>query len=171
VEARELDTIGLPIGDPETLVTLGAELGLPADEVRAMLASDAYAADVRADERRAAALGTSGVPFYVIDERYGVSGAQDPAVFLDALEQAWAKPHPLTLVGAPAAEDASCDDGSCVVVPTAEQDDRQAAPDPIIAHNIGRDTRNLSRIGLTRLHLLCYDAAYCSRERKHRSER
>ena len=59
---------------------------------------------VRADERRAAAFGISGVPFYVIDEQYGVSGAQDPAVFLGALEQAWAESHPLTLVGAPAAE-------------------------------------------------------------------
>jgi hypothetical protein len=89
-----------------------------------MLSSDAYADAVRADERRAAAFGISGVPFYVIDEQYGVSGAQDAAVFLGALEQAWAESHPLTLVGAPAAEVGSCDDGSCAVVPGAVHDDR-----------------------------------------------
>jgi predicted DsbA family dithiol-disulfide isomerase len=112
---RAYFTDGLAIGDLDTLIALGAELGLPADEVRAMLEGDAYTDAVRADERRAAALGISGVPFYVIDERYGVSGAQDPAVFLGALEQAWAESHPLTLVGAPAADAGSCDDGSCVL--------------------------------------------------------
>jgi predicted DsbA family dithiol-disulfide isomerase len=114
---RAYFTEGLPISDLDTLATIGAELGIAGDEARAMLASDAYADAVRADERRAAALGISGVPFYMIDKRYGVSGAQDAAVFLDALEQAWAKSHPLKLVGAPAAEAGSCDDGSCAVVP------------------------------------------------------
>jgi predicted DsbA family dithiol-disulfide isomerase len=89
---RAYFTDGLPIGDRDTLLTLGAELGLPSDDVRAMLEGDAYAEAVRADEQRARALGISGVPFYVIDKRYGVSGAQDSAVFLDALEQAWASP-------------------------------------------------------------------------------
>jgi predicted DsbA family dithiol-disulfide isomerase len=112
---RAYFTDGLAIGDLDTLVAIGAELGLPADDVRAMLEGDAYADAVRADERRAAALGISGVPFYVIDEWYGVSGAQDPSVFLGALEQAWAESHPLTLVGAPAAEVGNCDDGSCVL--------------------------------------------------------
>jgi predicted DsbA family dithiol-disulfide isomerase len=117
-------TDGLPIGDPDTLLTIGVEVGLPADAVRAMLEGDAYADAVRADERRVAALGVSSVPFYVIDEQYGVSGAQDPAVFLGALEHAWAESHPLTLVGAPAAQVGSCDDGSCAVVPGTLDDDR-----------------------------------------------
>jgi predicted DsbA family dithiol-disulfide isomerase len=114
---RAYFTEGLPISDHDTLATLGVELGLAGDEVRAMLASDAYADDVRADEQRAATFGIRGVPFYVIDERYGVSGAQTPAVFLDALEQAWAASHPLTLLSAPSQDDASCDDGSCAVTP------------------------------------------------------
>jgi predicted DsbA family dithiol-disulfide isomerase len=108
-------TDGLAIGDVDTLVAIGAELGLPAEDVRAMLEGDAYADAVRADERRAAALGISGVPFYVIDERYGVSGAQDPSVFLGALEQTWAESHPLTLVGALEADVGSCEDGSCAL--------------------------------------------------------
>jgi predicted DsbA family dithiol-disulfide isomerase len=91
---RAYFTEGRPIGDLDTLAQIGAELGLPGDEVRAMLEGDAYAADVRADQRRAAEFGIQGVPFFVIDERYGVSGAQPAAVFLDALEQAWAAAPP-----------------------------------------------------------------------------
>lgn len=116
---------GLPIGDHETLVGLGAELGLDADEVRATLAGDAYAAEVRADQRRAAALGIRGVPFFVLNEQFGVSGAQPAEVLLDALEQAWAAAHPLTLVSA--AQDASCDDGSCAIAPA------DAEPRPSVA--------------------------------------
>jgi predicted DsbA family dithiol-disulfide isomerase len=108
---------GLPISDPNTLVAIGSELGIPGDEVRAMLESDTYADEVRADQRRAAAFGIRGVPFFVIDEQYGVSGAQASAVFLDALEQAWAAAHPLTLLSAPPEADGNCDDGSCVVAP------------------------------------------------------
>lgn len=85
-------TEGLPISDHATLVTLGAEIGLAADDVRTMLASDDYADDVRADEQQASAYGISGVPFYVINEQYGVSGAQSAEVFLNALEQIWATP-------------------------------------------------------------------------------
>lgn len=81
---------GLAISEHETLVALGAEIGLDGAEVRAMLAGDAFADDVRADEARAAGFGIRGVPFYVFGERYGVSGAQSSAMFLSALEQAWA---------------------------------------------------------------------------------
>lgn len=96
---------GRPIGDVETLVSLGAEIGLPADEARAMLAGDAYADEVRADERRAVMFNIRGVPFVAIDETYGVSGAQPPEVFLSALEQAWEASHPLAMIEAPGAED------------------------------------------------------------------
>lgn len=90
---RAYFTEGLPIGDPDTLTRLGAELGLPDDEVRAMLAGDAYAADVRADQQRAAGFGIGGVPFFVLGERYGISGAQPAALFLDGLRQAWDATH------------------------------------------------------------------------------
>jgi predicted DsbA family dithiol-disulfide isomerase len=59
------------------LVELAVKAGLAEDEVRAVLADPtAYADEVRADEREAAELGVSGVPFFVIDRKYGVSGAQ-----------------------------------------------------------------------------------------------
>lgn len=102
-----------PIGDADTLVAIGVEGGLPADEVRAMLASDDYRAAVRADQRRAAAFGIQGVPFFVIDEQFGVSGAQESDVLLSTLEQAWAKSHPLTLLGAEEADVDVCVDDRC----------------------------------------------------------
>jgi predicted DsbA family dithiol-disulfide isomerase len=83
-------TDGLVISDHDTLVQLAVEVGLDAAEVRQMLAGDAYTSDVQADVRRAAMFGIRGVPFFVINEQYGVSGAQDLTVFLNALEQAWA---------------------------------------------------------------------------------
>ena len=82
-------TDGLLISDHDTLVQLAIEVGLDETKVRQMLAGDAYANDVRADVRRAAGFGIRGVPFFVINEQYGVSGAQEPAVLLNALEQAW----------------------------------------------------------------------------------
>jgi predicted DsbA family dithiol-disulfide isomerase len=72
---------------------------------------------VRADEREAAELGISGVPFFVLDRRYGVSGAQPPDLLLQALEQAWREAHPirqLTPVGAATAETV-CTDDTCAI--------------------------------------------------------
>ncbi|GGZ33902.1 DsbA family oxidoreductase [Streptomyces poonensis] len=81
------------------LVELAAEAGLDADAARAVLADpDAYADEVRADEREAAALGANGVPFFVLDRTYGVSGAQPAEVFTRALTQAWGERSPLTLL-------------------------------------------------------------------------
>ncbi len=88
-------TEGAAIGDPEVLEVLAVEVGLDADEVRSALDGDAFAAEVRADERRATALGITAVPFFVIDGTLGVSGAQPPDVLLDVLEEAWAGSHPL----------------------------------------------------------------------------
>lgn len=79
------------IYDRETLVGLAVEAGLAEAEVREVLDDpDAYADEVRSDERLAAELGANGVPFFVLERRYGVSGVQSPAMFTRALEQAWA---------------------------------------------------------------------------------
>lgn len=102
--------------DPGTLVDLAVEAGLDADEVRGVLADPgAYADDVRADEREAAELGANGVPFFVLDRRYGVSGGQPAEVFTQALEQAW-QGRVLT----PLATDdsgATCDSDAACAVP------------------------------------------------------
>ncbi|BET50929.1 MULTISPECIES: DsbA family oxidoreductase [Streptomyces] len=82
--------------DDARLVELAVGAGLDAEEVRAVLADpDAYADAVRADEREAAQLGATGVPFFVLDRAYGVSGAQPAEVFTRALTQAWGERTPL----------------------------------------------------------------------------
>jgi predicted DsbA family dithiol-disulfide isomerase len=73
----------------DSLVALAVEVGLDADEVRAVLESDRFAADVASDADTAAQLGANGVPFFVIDMRYGVSGAQPTELFSQALTEAW----------------------------------------------------------------------------------
>jgi len=85
---------GAAIGDPDTLAPLAVEAGLPADEVAETLAGDRFAAEVRADEDRAHRIGITGVPFFVLDNRYGVSGAQSADHLLDALNVAWAERAP-----------------------------------------------------------------------------
>lgn len=81
---------GVPIGDRNALVPLAVDVGLLEAEVRALLDSDRFVSEVRADEQLAAELGITGVPFFVIAGRLGVSGAQTPDVLLGALEKAWA---------------------------------------------------------------------------------
>jgi predicted DsbA family dithiol-disulfide isomerase len=89
-------TDGEPISDPETLIRVVAEVGVDADEARDVLATDRFAEDVREDELLASQLGIQGVPFFVLDRRYGVSGAQPPEVLVQALERAWADAINLT---------------------------------------------------------------------------
>ncbi len=104
------------IGDTDTLARLAAETGLDAAEARATLTTDTYAEDVRDDEARAAAFGIHGVPFVVIDERYGVSGAQPTEVFLNALQTAWTATHPLTIITATPTNTGDSDDDSAAGV-------------------------------------------------------
>nr|WP_027932693.1 DsbA family oxidoreductase [Amycolatopsis thermoflava] len=81
--------------DADSLVELAAESGLDADEVRRVLADGAYADEVRADIDQARALGANGVPFFVFDRRYGVSGAQSTETFAAALDKAYRDAEPL----------------------------------------------------------------------------
>jgi predicted DsbA family dithiol-disulfide isomerase len=92
---RAYHTEGELISDHDTLVRLAAEVGLDADEVRAMLASDRFAAEVRDDERTAHALGISAVPCFVIDRRFGAPGAQPPEVLASFLQRGWDERSPL----------------------------------------------------------------------------
>jgi predicted DsbA family dithiol-disulfide isomerase len=73
----------------DSLVTLAGEAGLDQTEAREALERDAYAAAVADDVREARSLGVSGVPFFVLGGRYGVSGAQATEVFAEALTKAW----------------------------------------------------------------------------------
>lgn len=87
-------TEGAAIGEVDVLARLGVEAGLPAAEVAELLAGDRFAGEVRDDERRAQVLGVTGVPFFAIDERYGISGAQSADHLFEALTAAWAERAP-----------------------------------------------------------------------------
>jgi predicted DsbA family dithiol-disulfide isomerase len=80
---------GMNIDDAVTLNQIGLEIGLPAEDLDDLLSSDRYAKEVRLDEDMANQLGISGVPFFVINNQYAISGAQSPEIFLSALNQAW----------------------------------------------------------------------------------
>ena len=97
---RAYFTDGEPIGEPATLRQAALDVGLDPDEVDAVLEGDAFADDVRADIDAARRIGVSGVPFFVVDGRLGVSGAQPPESLLDILEQGWLtrEPAPVTVV-------------------------------------------------------------------------
>ncbi|QKG20317.1 DsbA family oxidoreductase [Actinomadura verrucosospora] len=75
--------------DRDSLVGVAAEAGLDAASAREVLASGKFTAEVEADQREAQRLGATGVPFFVIDRRYGVSGAQPAEAFAQALDRAW----------------------------------------------------------------------------------
>ena len=118
---RAYFTEGEPIGDHDTLARLavGADLGgvtLTTEEVRAVLDGDAYADAVRGEEREAQGFGISGVPFFVIDRAYGVSGAQPADALLEVLETAWDESHPQTVLTPAGRADAdACEADSCIV--------------------------------------------------------
>jgi predicted DsbA family dithiol-disulfide isomerase len=78
---------GRHVGRIEDLADLAAEVGIDRDEAVAALTDHRYLGDVKADVAQAAAYGINGVPFFVFDDRYGVSGAQESSTFLQVLEQ------------------------------------------------------------------------------------
>lgn len=102
------------LGDHEVLLRLATEAGVPAERARRVLAGDEFAEAVRADEARARDFGIGGVPFFAIDERYGLSGAEPAEVILTALRQAWSESRaaPLTPVG----DAEGCTDEDCAAL-------------------------------------------------------
>jgi predicted DsbA family dithiol-disulfide isomerase len=114
---RATFTEGLPIADKPTLVRLATDVGLPAAQVQAVLDGDAYSDAVRADEQQAARYGITGVPFFVADGKYAVSGAQPPETLLHLLQRAYDDANQLTPVAVTTDgnSEASCDGDSCEV--------------------------------------------------------
>lgn len=108
-------TEGKAIGNPDVLTRLAADVGIDPVVAAGVLASDRFAADVRRDEARAQALGITGVPFFVLDSRYGISGAQPAELLREALKQAWDEGAAAPLVTRPADAGDGCEDGSCTI--------------------------------------------------------
>jgi predicted DsbA family dithiol-disulfide isomerase len=106
---RAYFTEGELVSDRPTLVRLGTEVGVPADEITQMLAGEAYTSEVRDDERTAAGLGIRAVPTFVVDRALGASGAHPPEALLELLREGWAR-RPLAAV---AADGDSCGVDGC----------------------------------------------------------
>ncbi|TLM75027.1 DsbA family oxidoreductase [Pseudarthrobacter sp. NamB4] len=104
---------GQDIGSREYLTSLGVDLGLGRGEVEELFTTDKYANSVRSDVEEARSLGISGVPFFVIDRKYGLSGAQPAETFTAALNQAWQESNPLVLVNSTDAD--ACGPDGCQV--------------------------------------------------------
>ncbi|TDC44529.1 DsbA family oxidoreductase [Actinomadura sp. KC345] len=99
--------------DHDSLVKIAEEAGLDAATARETLTSGTFTAEVDADQREARELGATGVPFFVIDRRYGISGAQPAETFTQALDRAWADTRSeRTTVGA---DGETCADDTCAV--------------------------------------------------------
>lgn len=104
-------TDGKNIDDTQTLVNLGTILGLHAAETERVLNSDEFTDDVRQDIYEAQQVGVRGVPFFVFNHKYVISGAQASDTFLGALETVWKESQQETTI---LADGASCDaDGNC----------------------------------------------------------
>ena len=100
------------IGNHETLADLAEDVGLNREAVLQMLSSDEMADEVRADEETAKAYGVTGVPFYLIDKKYALTGAQPTDVFVQALNKIISE-NKITFLNN---EDGmSCDDDGCEI--------------------------------------------------------
>ena len=100
---------GKNVDDQETLISIGVEMGFDAIEVANILATNQYADAVDADIIEAQKIGVRGVPFFVIDRKYAVSGAQPSEVFLNALKQAKNESVEVIADGASYDTDGNCD--------------------------------------------------------------
>jgi predicted DsbA family dithiol-disulfide isomerase len=111
----------LNLGDRSVLATLAAEVGLDQAEVAAMLETDAYTAEVNGDIEEGSRLNITGVPFFVFNNKYALSGAQPGPVFTEVLDTVWAEEQAgptLQVVGkgqSDASTDDGCADGSCSI--------------------------------------------------------
>jgi predicted DsbA family dithiol-disulfide isomerase len=107
-------TEGKNVNDLNTLTELGLEVGLEREEIKKVLYSTAYENEVKQDIAAANSIGVQGVPFFVFDNKYAISGAQPAVAFLETLEKVWKESNfdsKVTLLN-PAAEN-SCDINGC----------------------------------------------------------
>ncbi|MBS4196940.1 DsbA family oxidoreductase [Lederbergia citri] len=106
------------LSDKDTLADLAETVGLDREKTMSVLNDDdAFADDVRFDESTAQQIGVRGVPFFVFNQKYAISGAQPSESFLGALEKVWQDENsaPILQDLSEDANGASCEDGSCAV--------------------------------------------------------
>lgn len=105
---------GKNIDDSPTLIKIGKNIGLREKRVADMLQSNLYADRVKADEVRAQQLGIQGVPYFIFNDKYAISGAQHPELFLQALQKSWSQFITVDKITPIKGEGSSCDiEGNC----------------------------------------------------------
>ena len=106
------------MSDFETLATLAEEVGLDKEEVKTVLESNQYINEVRRDINVARQIGVQGVPFFVVNEKYAVSGAQPEEVFTEVLQKVWeefSKKPTLETLNPKGSETSYCTDEGCEI--------------------------------------------------------
>lgn len=108
------------VGSHEVLADLAADVGLDKDEALAVLKDKTkYADEVQADIQQAAQFGVQGVPYFIINRKYAISGAQPTETFTEALQKVWEEENPKPVFEdlSSGEDDLTCADGSCAVPP------------------------------------------------------
>jgi len=105
-------TDGLNLADHETLARLASEVGLPKEKALEVLKNNEYKDQVTFEQQEARQIGVQGVPFFVLNRKYGISGAQQTEYFKQALEQIWTEENPLQTLG-DQDESQACDHDEC----------------------------------------------------------
>ncbi|WP_335869050.1 DsbA family oxidoreductase [Bacillus sp. 2205SS5-2] len=111
------------VGDHDTLLQIAEEVGLDRSEAQSVLAGNDFNEVVRQDEQLARSIGVQGVPFFVVNNKYAISGAQPAEVFKGALEKVWEEEHPSTPLQNLSTGDNNgmvCDENGCEI-PTDKQ--------------------------------------------------
>jgi len=111
-------TDSMKLSDKSTLADLAEAVGLDREKALSVLNDEnAFADEVRDDERTAQQIDVRGVPFFVINQKYAISGAQAPETFLGALEKVWQEENssPILQDLSGDADGASCEDGNCAI--------------------------------------------------------
>ncbi|PQZ89607.1 disulfide bond formation protein DsbA [Arthrobacter sp. MYb227] len=106
---------GLDTGDKKTLQAIAQQVGLEATEAAEVLGGDKYADEVHNDGVRAREMGVTGVPFFIFENKYGVSGAQPTEVFEQALSQVWKEigGESLRMMATPSTDGEACGPEGC----------------------------------------------------------
>ena len=104
-------TDGLNLADHGTLLNLVKELELDQTEAKKVLESNDFEKEVRAEINEGREIGVRGVPFFVLNRKYGVSGAQQEEYFLEALNTLWKEENPLQPIGE--SNGPTCNDETC----------------------------------------------------------
>ncbi|MGM0854125.1 MAG: DsbA family oxidoreductase [Bacillota bacterium] len=108
-------TLSKHIGDKETLVGLAEQAGLDAEESQAVLEGHEFSQDVRFDEEEARKIGVQGVPFFVINRKYAISGAQPSDVFLSSIQKVWEEENQTASLQPLGTDGMACDENGCDV--------------------------------------------------------